>query len=112
MRLLCGSLAGLALCSAFHYALADIVYGEADTEAYAAGTYGVAPNQTFVSRPDLIAPAVNIAVSKPGQSSGYIFFGWAGSSCPRPAAVILDQEGKPVYISDISDETLVRSDPT
>lgn len=90
----------LAFASAVAQVTADQVYDSTQTQAYANGAYGEVPSQTYRSRPDLTAPAVNIAVSKDGQADGYIFTNWEGSNCPRNMPYIMDNQGHMVWMPE------------
>lgn len=79
---------------------ADKVYGSSSTQAYANGNYGNIPSQSFYTRPDLTAPAVNIATSKAGQADGYLFTNWEGSQCPRSMPYIIDTNGHMVWMPE------------
>lgn len=79
-----------------------------NSSAYESGAFGAAPSQTFVSRPDLIAPVVNLAVYQPDRlADGYIFFGWAGGGVERPSPIIMESDGSIVWIRDEALQTSV-----
>lgn len=76
----------------------DVVWRE--SAAYAQGSYGKGPNQTFISRPDLHAPAINILSHQPGRTAaGYYLLDYMGNAPQMPGPVLLDQEGNIVYAS-------------
>jgi hypothetical protein len=76
----------LALLGLSRRAAADIVFFDANGTTYTAEALGVQPNQTFVSRPDLHAPVLNLH-NAPGfdvlNKTGLLFFSHFVSSPPR-----------------------------
>lgn len=98
--MLAGATTLLALAAAASMVAADKVYGPSSTSSYANGQYGDVPSQSFYSRPDLLAPAINVATSKEGQAPGLIFTNWEGSECPRNQPYITDSAGHMVWMPD------------
>ena len=92
------ALTAVALGSALALSARAITYNASDASAYFAGDFGVAPNQTYVSRPDLTPPAFLFLTNSSAASSNYTLLSYRGSQTKQPAPLIVDSAGELVWI--------------
>lgn len=92
------SLALAALSSALALSAQAITYNASDASAYFAGAYGAAPNQSYVSRPDLTPPAFLFLTNASASSANYTLLSYRGSQTVQPAPLIVDAQGELVWV--------------